>query len=232
MTSRSDNRRLQEAFTEAARGITPSPVPLTAILRDGRTRKRRRAAALTLCCGLVLALSAAAAIRLSAPDGTGTPTVPAVSVAPATAAPALRVVAPGEQVEVMPGVRVWLTAQGKHSSTPDKQDEFRSAGNGNLAAGDASSQSEGVAGRMFLSGLYLGEGDPARVEIVTLHGTVSGHLLTLAGHPGWGMWYADGGSSTPHSTNPDGPFRSEVHQVTVYDTAGKVIAQFARPGGS
>ncbi|MGW2255561.1 hypothetical protein ACWCXH_36145 [Kitasatospora sp. NPDC001660] len=165
-----------------------------------------------------------------AASGKSTATPKPLESPKAAAASTVRVVAVGEKVQALPGVTLWLTAEGKHWSAPEQSDQFRSAVDGNLAPGSASAQQEGVNGRLFLSGVFLGTGDEARVEIATQDDTLSGHILTLAGHPGWGVWYADGGPSKPHhAIDPQHPFHSDVRKVTVYDSAGKVISQLVVP---
>ncbi|MEU6421813.1 hypothetical protein [Streptomyces spiralis] len=133
-----------------------------------------------------------------------------------------RVVAPGERVTAAPGFRLWLTAEGKHWTTPTSPEpQFRSVVDGNidLNTPGVSLQSEITDGRAYLSGLYYGgKGVASGVEIETAAGTVHGKLIELAGHPGWGVWYAttEVGSGGPMDF---------VSQVTVHDTEGGIYAQ-------
>ncbi|MBQ0983669.1 hypothetical protein KBZ10_03850 [Streptomyces sp. F63] len=200
MTSRPDTERLREVFTEAARDITPSPVPLTEITRAGTARHRRRVAALAAGCLLLLPASAAA-VHYAAFPGASTvrpaappPSSPAVEPTqepPESGSP--RVVRPEERVRAAPGVELWLTADGLHWSSPEQPGQFRSVTDGNLdlSRPGVSVHSEPAGDdRYFHSGVYHGRGTAARVEIATGRGTVSGHLLRLPGDPGWGVWYA------------------------------------------
>ena len=138
-------------------------------------------------------------------------------------APKARVVAPGEHVVAAPGFELWLTEEGKYWTSPgDTEPQFRSVVDGNIDLGTpgVSMQAEGDGSRYYLSGLYYGgKGTASRVEIETKAGTVHGKLLTLAGKPGWGVWYA---TTTAPARDDDGDF---IGAITVYDTKGKVYAQ-------
>ncbi|MFJ9585768.1 hypothetical protein [Streptomyces acidicola] len=139
----------------------------------------------------------------------------------------VRVVAPGERVQAAPNVELWLTEEGKHWSTPNQADQFRSVVDGNIdmSRPGVSLQMEPVDGRYFLSGVYHGEGDAASVKVVTDKGTITGRVVYLAGRPGWGAWYAT--SPLPdESKSADKPKSagSFVRSVTVLDTAGRTMA--------
>ncbi|OKJ49586.1 hypothetical protein AMK27_36055 [Streptomyces sp. CB02009] len=158
-------------------------------------------------------------------DSTAAPTA-SRSFQPGTA----RVVMPGERVSAGPGVELWLTKQGKHWSTPQAGTQFRSVRDGSTANPGLGVQQEGVNGRLLLSGTFRGKGTPARVEVRTRDKVIQGTVVTLAGEPGWGAWYADGGTGktetlTPSHPQPDGFYES----ITVYDTTGKIIAQLKGP---
>ncbi|MDX3853239.1 hypothetical protein [Streptomyces sp. AK02-01A] len=232
MTSRSDFERLREVFTDAAYDIVPSPVPLAAIEKASRVRRRRRAAGLAVGCALLLAPSAAVALHLIGPApatvvrpaATATPAPPPAPPSPTATARAVRVVAPGERVRVLPGAELWLTEEGKHWSTPEMAEQFRSVTDGNLdtSSPDVAFQSEAVGDRYFLSGLYYGTDKAAAVKVVTQHGTLTATMVRLAGHPDWGVWYAT--SALPDAPEfPDAFFRS----ITVYDAAGRTLATLA-----
>ncbi|MFF8847603.1 hypothetical protein ACF08N_33665 [Streptomyces sp. NPDC015127] len=226
MTSQFHTERLREAFTEAGYDITPSPAPLAAIETAGRARRRRRTAALATACGLLLVPLAVTAI----PSGLSSSATPAAL--PAVPAPrTAQVVAPGERVEVMPQVQLWLTKDGKHWSTPEKADQFRSVTDGNLdkSRPGVSLQTEPVGKNYFLSGVYHGKGNAATVKIETAKGTVTGTIVRLAGETGWGTWYAI--SPLPDQAMIQNKGRQEfINSVTVYDTAGHTIAQTILPG--
>lgn len=136
------------------------------------------------------------------------PTTPALPAAKGPSAQ-VRTVAPGERVHAGHGVRLWLTEEGKHWSTPGGGENFRSVTDGNLdlTSPGVTHQSEGGTKRVFHSGVHYGTEDAARVEI----GNTAAALLELPGSPGWGVWYA----TTP-SADPG---------VTLYDGAGRVLAR-------
>jgi hypothetical protein len=144
---------------------------------------------------------------------------------------AVRTVAPGERVSAGRGVELWLTKQGKYWSTPQGGTQFRSVSDGNAAQTGLSVQEEGVNGRVFLSGTFRGKGTPARVEVRTAENKViQGTVVTLAGQPGWGAWYADGGTGKPETLTPSHPQPDSFYQsITVYDTTGKIITQLNDP---
>ncbi|MBA2807947.1 hypothetical protein E0500_011125 [Streptomyces sp. KM273126] len=148
----------------------------------------------------------------------------------------VRVVAPGERVQAAPKVELWLTEEGKHWSTPDQADQFRSVVDGNIdmSRPGVSLQMEPVDGRYFLSGVYHGEGDAAAVKVVTDKGTITGRVVYLASRPGWGAWYAT--SSLPDESKSAGKPKSAdmpksagsfVSSVTVLDAEGRTIATLA-----
>ncbi|OKK05806.1 hypothetical protein AMK26_06700 [Streptomyces sp. CB03234] len=215
-----EEARLREVFADAAHGITPGPVPLTAVERAGRARRRRRTAGLTACCGLLVASLAVTAHRFVAPEQhrpVVTPASPTASPPPAPrrqrpAPTPPKVVAPGERVKAAPGVELWLTEEGKHWSTPDGGENFRSVTDGNLdtTRPGISHQSESDGRRTFHSGVYYGTKDAARVTLTDQTGrTTTATMVELPGKPGWGAWYA---SATADPA------------ITLYDSAGNVLA--------
>ncbi|WP_431986812.1 hypothetical protein [Streptomyces griseoflavus] len=169
------------------------------------------------------ATAQAAQLRAAAPAGEDRP---ATATGPAARknAPTPRIVAPGERVTAAPGFQLWLTAEGKHWTTPSmpELEQFRSVVDGNIDRGTpgVSVQSEISDGRAYLSGLYYGgKGTASTVVIETASGTVHGKLLELPGKPGWGAWYAT------TDVRPDGGPLTFVSDITVRDTKGKVYAQ-------
>lgn len=171
------------------------------------------------------AFASPAKATVSAASNTGAPT----SARAAKTASSVRVVAPGERVQAAPRVQLWLTKNGKRWSTPTRANQFRSVIDGNLDMNQpgVSLQAEPVEGRYFLSGVYHGTGDAASVKVATDTGTVTGHIIHLAGRPGWGAWYA----TSPLPTSPKNKdFKHNfVHSVTVQDTAGHTIATLTLP---
>ncbi|MFD9434208.1 hypothetical protein [Streptomyces sp. NPDC060002] len=152
-----------------------------------------------------------------------------VQVAAAKAS-SVRVVAPGERVQAAPKVQLWLTKDGKHWSSPQEADQFRSVTDGNLdmSRPGVSLQSEPIGKDYFLSGVYHGKGDPATIKIKTAKGTVTGTIVRLAGKPGWGAWYAT--TPLPDTTVPKAKQKHHfVRSITVYDTTGHTISTLTLP---
>lgn len=184
--------RLREVFADAARDVTPSPVPLAAVERAARRRRRRRAATVL---GSVCALLVVPAVAVALRAGVGAGADAARSTGPSTGPRgSVRVVAPGERVRVASGVKIWLTEDGGHWTSPrNAAPRFRGAGAArtDLGTPGVTVQEEGAGDYgYFVSGVYRGRGDAARVRIETAVGDVDGTALTLAGSPHWGVWYA------------------------------------------
>ncbi|WP_345579984.1 sigma factor-like helix-turn-helix DNA-binding protein [Streptomyces prasinosporus] len=206
-------------FAESLAGFAAPAVPLDAVRRDGALRRRRRAGVVAAGCALLLAPPAVLGLgSVTGGDVTGAAEVP-----DGPAPGSVRVVAPGERVAAAPGVELWLTRDGVHWSSPQAPNQFRAVDDGNLdrTGAGVSVQGEQLDGAYFQSGLYHGlAAEPARVEIRTGGRTVTAHVLTLAGGPGWGAWYA--------RTPPEGSGASRAgggQTVTVYDAAGAVLAR-------
>ncbi|MEU7117528.1 hypothetical protein [Streptomyces zaomyceticus] len=225
---------VRAAFARAAFEVTPGPMPLEAVRRAGRIRRRRRTTALSAFSVLTVASAVAAVVALT-PVRPSPPPLPPAAVPPTavrTSAPAprtgadlppvlppapspKRVVAAGERVDAGKGWRIWLTRDGKHWTGPEGYENFRSVVDGNidLTAPDVSHQSEGNGEGAFHSGLYYGTRTAGRVELKGAGDRVIvATLLELPGRPGWGVWYA-------HS----GPTDGDVSPV-LYDRAGKKLS--------
>ncbi|MFD4973810.1 hypothetical protein [Streptomyces sp. NPDC058424] len=227
-----ETERLRRALTEVAYDITPSPLPLAAVERQGRRiRLRRRTAVLGAGCGLLL-VPLAVVVLPGTESGAPSVTSPAASASvsptpsasPAAPAPTPRIVASGEHVTAVPGFELWLTAEGKHWTTPSSPDpQFRSVADGNIVRSDpgVTLQEESGDGRIYLSGVYYGgKGTASSVEVETVAGTVWGKLVELPGDPGWGVWYA---------VTDLKPGKDSIHfekQITVHNTEGGIYAQW------
>lgn len=194
------------------------------------TRMKKLAAA-TMTAALlagVPAVAYAVAPSTASTAPTGTSQATAAAGAPATRGGWARVVSPGERVNAAPGVVLWLTEEGKHWSTPDQPDQFRSVVDGNIdpTRPSVSLQAETVGDRYFLSGVYVtpdDAADAATVRVVTGLGTVTGSVVRLPGHPRWGAWYAT--SPLPSSFPQQGsPF---IRSVTVFDAGHRPLATLA-----
>ncbi|WP_329289224.1 hypothetical protein [Streptomyces sp. NBC_01455] len=231
--------RLREIFAEAACDVTPSPVPLAAVERAARRRRRRRAATVAGAAFALLVVPAAA-VALRAGFGAGADAT-RVTGPSATPRGTVRVVTPGERVRIASGIKVWLTEDGGHWNSPwSSAPLFRGVKDDGIDIGTpgVTLQEEGVGDNgYFVSGIYHGKGDAARVRIETTAGDVDGTALTLAGSPHWGVWYAlvrpPKTQETPKTREvlgmPGLPMKRRFHggptkRVTVYDSAGGVIA--------
>ncbi|MET7294505.1 sigma factor-like helix-turn-helix DNA-binding protein [Streptomyces griseoloalbus] len=244
--TRPEDRRA--GFAAVLAGLVPSAVPLDDIQRDGALRRRRRAGVVAAGCALLFAPPALLAVGPLTGSG-----VTGASEAPDRTEPGpMRIVAPGERVSAAPGVDVWLTPDGHHWSSPQASNQFRAVGDGNLdrAREGVSVQGEQLDdGRYFQTGVYHGlTAEPARIEIRTGGRTVTANVLTLAGSPGWGVWYATTpltdsltdrakavaeavaeaasptGAPTGDGPTGDGP-TGDGPTVTVYDAAGDVLVR-------
>lgn len=215
-----DARRLREVFTVAAEDVVPSPAPLDAVQAGGRVRRRRRRVLVAACCAALLApVAFFAAGPLRDTGSAGSSGAAQFGTAPGP----VRVVAPGERVRVAAGVQLWLTADGKHWSTPEMAGRFRELDGGKEDGPGISAQVQSVKDTYFLSGLYYGvRGDPGRVEVRIGGRTVIATVLTLAGSPGWGVWYV----STPLSGRDVKLLWGKGAQgITVYDASGGAVAR-------
>lgn len=240
-----DAERLRRLFAEAAAGLVPLDVQLDAVEQHGRALRRRRRGVVAAACGLLLVpgvvFGADRFMSGSSTEGSG-------GGAADVAQSPIRIVAPGERVDAVPGVEVWLTTDGKHWSTPEAPNQFQGLtdasaedtyrnkyqdeykyGSGKKVSVESGKPAVSVqpdplnSTSYFLSGLYRGlSADPARVEVTVDDHRITGTVLTLAGSPGWGVWYA----RTPLS--PEELKSSSVDggpAVTVYDAAGKAVAR-------
>ncbi|MDT0573562.1 hypothetical protein RM704_40030 [Streptomyces sp. DSM 3412] len=235
-------RRLRAAFAEAAYQLTPPPVPLEAIEREGRSRRRRRrAAALSTGCGLLLLpLVAVLALRPDDPSATVRPMAPPNPKPSTSASPPptrlstpvaglVRVVEPGEKVRIGDGTRIWLTEEGKYGDTPGVSEvpEFRSVVDGNIdmsRPGVSVQETPRGAEKVFLTGVYHGGPNVAAgVRIELYDGRIfDGTVVRLARTKEWGGWYllatvGEGVSNPEH-------MRGITRKVTVYDKDGGVVA--------
>ncbi|MGW1779354.1 sigma factor-like helix-turn-helix DNA-binding protein [Streptomyces sp. NPDC002143] len=216
----------------------PFALPLGAIEQHGRARRRRRTGAVAAVCALLLAPTTVFAAERMGLFGAAEPSGPSSA---SEAGSPVRIVAPGERVQVVKGVQVWLTADGEHWSTPTGSNQFRGPADGSTegAKSGVSAQVEAVNDKYFLSGLYHGlAADPGRVAVAVGDATVNGAVLTLAGSPGWGFWYSstlltgselksvfaegfdDARGRASGGSGGDGPA-----VVTVYDADARVVAR-------
>ncbi|MFJ8694736.1 hypothetical protein [Streptomyces roseolilacinus] len=227
-------RKLRTAFADAAHDVTPAPIPLAAIERAGRTRRRRRTTALATCGALTVTAMTFALVHTLTPPGppsVATPpspvrpptpsSVPSPSASPSAKPP--RIVAPGERVDVGGGRKVWLTEDGKHWADSEGFENFRSVADGNVdrSRPGLSHQSEGGQNAVFHSGLYYGTENAARLELTDATGRrTTATLLKLPGRPDWGVWYA----TTP--PGPPGGDGGGDEKLALYDAAGRLLVAY------
>ncbi|QNP71287.1 hypothetical protein IAG44_18830 [Streptomyces roseirectus] len=218
--------RVGELFTEAAtRAAAYGDVPLGAlggVERRGRALRRRRVGAVALGCALLLVPPGlVVAERVGGFGGVGA--VDGAARVGGVAPGPIRVLAPGERVEPVPGLKVWLTSDGEHWSTPRGAEPLQEGGSG----ARVSLRAELVDGDVyFVTGGYSGlTGDPRRVEVSVGGSVVTGMVLTLAGGPGWGVWYLEK-PLTARELKASSATGELV--VTVYDAGGRAVA---RSGG-
>ncbi|UWE12053.1 hypothetical protein [Actinacidiphila bryophytorum] len=194
MTFEPENEQLRTAFTEAAGGVRPSPVPLAAIERRGRARRRRKGVGMALAGGLLAASAAVTAVHVTGSPTQGPPPAAAASVPPP--------VVPGQHVAAGYGLVVWLTADGKYLQAPGQDVQFTPKVDGAQTSG-VNLQAFPTSHGQFVSGVYLGHGRAARVEVTTASGTiVPARILQLPGDPGWGAFFV------PPTPSPSPPTTS------------------------
>ncbi|MGW6740854.1 hypothetical protein ACWGDX_08925 [Streptomyces sp. NPDC055025] len=221
------------------------------------TRIKKYVAAAAVTATVLSVPTGAYALTSGGTSSASSPSAPSVSVPSGTSAASgtsagadaraaaqtsssIRVVAPGERVKAAPGVRLWLTREGKYWSTPDFDEQFRSVVDGNLdlSTPGVSRQSEPAGNLYFHSGVYYGSRAAARVEVTTLTGrTVRASMVELPGKPGWGAWYTT--TELPPVTTtvlgPEGAGTGKdaggpvdfIRSVTLYDSAGRILASLA-----
>ncbi|MCX5233030.1 hypothetical protein [Streptomyces sp. NBC_00233] len=136
------------------------------------------------------------------------------------------VVAPGEKVVIAAGVKLWLTKDGKVCFQSLKSHPICNDAAGRKPGAVPVLLDEDEGQRAIIGGIFTGQGTPARMKAHTLNGAYDGTVVTLAGTPGWGAWYADAGITKGSPVN-DMPPQSFLRSVAVYDTAGKTIAEYA-----
>lgn len=202
MTSPAEAGQLRRALDDFADTMPVGPVDVTAVVRAShRRRSRRRIAGAAL--GAVLLGPAAYAFL---PD-TGT--------APRTAGH-VRILAPDERVTVYGTTQVWLTADGGFSPAgrPDERCELHP---GQWCTPLRTDQRRSRTGRHPVGDAHrylLRARHRCRCPRTAGEATAEGTVLTLAGDPGWGAWFAD----VPLNTTA-----GVTDVVSVYDPARRTI---------
>ncbi|MET8981370.1 sigma factor-like helix-turn-helix DNA-binding protein [Streptomyces sp. NPDC004539] len=218
--------RLLEVFAEVARR-DGEDVPLSEadVVRRARELRRRRIGVGVAGCALLLTppmVFVAGQVGFGGFGGVSASDRAGARVGGVSPGP-IRLVAPGERVEPVPGLKVWLTSDGEHWSTPQAA----------VPAGSPQNQRAVWArvqllydGRYFVAGRYEGlSADPRRVEVSVGGEVLVGTVLTLAGGPGWGVWYLQKPFAAGELKEAIG---GDGLAVTVYDAGGRAVA---RSGG-
>ncbi|MFJ6216713.1 hypothetical protein ACIQGZ_25795 [Streptomyces sp. NPDC092296] len=225
MTSTAEAEQLRRALDDFA-GTTPAaPLRMERILWAVRRRRaRRRAAGIAAGCGLLLTPLALLA-------GAGGPASTTVSPAAPRGAAGPRIVGPGEKITVGRGITMRLTEDGRQCvRQPGEIEPFcnRVAGPGSGGA-NKFTLSWDQNRRAILTGSFGGTITPAQVVVRTRSGSYEGRLVTLAGRPDWGAWYADAGVSdaSPADLEKSPAF---LRSVTLYDANGEIIAGYVGTG--
>ncbi|WP_066945210.1 hypothetical protein [Streptomyces lushanensis] len=197
------------------------------------TRNKEYLAVVTLAAAVLTvptgayALTSATASSATSPSAGAAQAVQSGQTVRADKASGIRLVAPGQRVKAAPGVRMWLTKEGKHWSI-DGFEQFRSVVDGNIDTSrpGIGRQSEEAGDLYFHSGVYYGTRNAARVEITLRTGrVVPASMIELPGKPGWGAWYA-GTELPPAADDGEGPNqpRDYLSHITLYDTTGRALA--------
>ncbi|MFF2521825.1 hypothetical protein [Streptomyces liangshanensis] len=224
---------LRHALDGYAGAVAPAPAPTGAILDAVRRRRgvRRRAAGVVVCGA---ALTAAALLLPAAGGTSGTmrplPAGPVTSAAPSPTVKgpskgpskgtskdpstgpvkgSVRVVAPSEKVKVTGKLSVWLTEDGRQCSLVVRSTWCDTYTTDEPSVGLVQASGEGT--RQYWLGEFTARG-AARMVLRDARGAYEGTVVTLAGDPGWGAWYAEVKSTgrVPRS-------------LTLYDAAGNVL---------
>jgi hypothetical protein len=227
-----DEARLRTAFATEAERLTPAPFPLGAIVLGGRALRRRRrvrASAALAAAVLVPAVAGAfGALGGHGQRGTQVEAAPpglSASPSPSGTRPQVRVVRPDQRLRLA-GSKLWLTADpaGKCVWSEEGGTGCRKVVDPNTIDGPGILGAQGDGA--LTSGIYRGPGKPAYAAVTVENVTVPGTIVTLAGDPGWAVYYAvTPQRSVRGSTPPSAP------RVVVYDAAGKALATLAPPAG-
>ncbi|MCX5233413.1 hypothetical protein [Streptomyces sp. NBC_00233] len=211
---------LATALKQVAADLPVGPAPVDRVVRLGQRMRRRRQATLStaLAAAVLIPASAVAAVSLGS-SGSGTPTIPAASTA---ASAQVQVVGSGEKVALSPATTMWLTGQGLNvvapkSSGTDKPDVMRVA---DVVPGKVSTTARGDASGVLWSGIYRGPVTATTKVIIKLGArTLQAKVVTLAGKPGWGAYYAF-----------DAKGMADVKpSITVQGADGTILASLTKP---
>ncbi|MFE4922286.1 hypothetical protein [Streptomyces sp. NPDC056661] len=156
------------------------------------SHRRKRGWLAVFVGAAVLATGAGTAVASSTSASPGPTASTNVSLRMDSAAGTVQVVAPGERIAVA-GTKLWLTAQGLNVAAPkssgtDKPDVIRVA---DVHLGKVSTIARGDASGLLWAGIYRGP-VTAKTKVTIKLGsrTLQAKVVTLAGKPGWGAYYA------------------------------------------
>ncbi|MYS80192.1 hypothetical protein [Embleya scabrispora] len=194
-------------------------------------RSRTRILAATVGAAAVVALGGVAfasgdtAPRATAPSAAALP----VAAPAGTAASTPRVVAADERVDVGNGNTTWLTAGGHHmvnAASAPGVDHGQSILGDNFPAQSVNVRAFANTNSSLYTGAYRGDGEVARVTVEVAGQSLEARVLTLAGTPGWAVYYVDGPAAPPAKPKGAPPVAASVK---VYAADGTVLAELTPP---
>ena len=229
---------VRDALRRAAAGVRPSPWPAGAVLDRAARRRRARRLARTVpaVAAVLVCAGVAAVVRRDGPAGelpAGTTTGPKHSVtasvtasATPAAEPAIRVVAPGQAIDVHAGQRMKLERDRRCVSDGTGSWVCDSVVGPNQATDTVSSRDNGgTSTGVVIEPLYIGDITPARMTVTLSGTTFPVRIVTLPGHPG----YAAGYTVVPPRLAPRLLPHVGHEVIKVYDARGTILASMGTP---
>jgi hypothetical protein len=192
-----DDEVLSAALRRAADEVPAGPAPMDEAVSAGRALRRRRAAQRTAVTTAAVAVAAVVAVAGGLPESLRADSSPAARPA-TTAAPAPRVVDPGEWTGTGRGNQLRLSTDGRLTVTREDngtaQHQDTAARLRTTSAAPAASLSatafDDDAGTLW-AGIYRGTRTPSRITVAVAGQTVEARLLVLSSRPDWVAYYAD-----------------------------------------
>ncbi|WP_439678881.1 hypothetical protein [Embleya sp. MST-111070] len=166
------------------------------------------------------------------PAAVAVPTTLTTPAAPVT--PPVRVVAPDERITDRLGDTIWLTADGRHVVTvplaPGEpgpaQEQAKRVLDDNFAPDSINARVLGGRQGALYTGAYRGSDTLAKVTVQVDGEVLDAQVITLAGTPGWAVYYVDGPAPRPDPDTRKGP---TPMMITAYAADGRVLAALAPP---
>lgn len=212
-----------------------------------RRRRSRRTIAAVVGAAAVVAVGGVAFASgnsgsgNAAKAGAGVPAtsraaVPVSAQAPAPASAPPRVVAPGQRITDGLGNTIWLTTDGRHVVTTPlapgekgpAQEQAKQVLSDNFGRDSINARVFGGGGGVLYTGAYRGSGALAKVTVEVAGETLEAQVVTLAGTPGWAVYYVDGPAVRRDKETRQGA--SPV--ITGYTADGRVLAKLAPPAAA